>query len=108
MANMTILQVPWAVRTDGELLMYDMTAPKEKEATPLIFHEFLRLDPDDPQQIARFAGSWGTLGICSEHGMPVGHPRRSYMSPGHCEPAHVKLDGASWFAEPLSVWRRIA
>jgi hypothetical protein len=36
MADKTFLYVPWAVRTDGELLMYDRTAPKEKEATPRI------------------------------------------------------------------------
>jgi hypothetical protein len=108
MDNKTILYVPWSVRTDGESLMYDMTIPTEKEAKPLIFHEFLRLDPDDPDQIAHFAGRWGVLGICSQHGMPVGHPLRTYMSAGPCEPAHVKLDGVPWFAEPLSKWRRIA
>ena len=107
MTNKTTLQVPWTVWTDGESLMYDMTRPKEKEATPLIFHEFLRPNPDDPQQIVRFAGRWGALGICSQHGMPVGHPIQGGMLPAHCEPTHVRVDGANWFAEPLSKWKRI-
>jgi hypothetical protein len=108
MTNTTILQVPWAVLTDGEFLIYDKTATIEKEATPLVFHEFLRLNPDDPEQIARFAGRWGALGFCREHGLPAGHPIRRDMNPGRCGPVQVKRDGTYWHAEPLSAWREIA
>jgi hypothetical protein len=106
-ANKTILQVPFAVRTEGELLLYDTTATMEKEATPLIFHQFLRLNPNDPKQIADFARRWGALGLCHQHQLPTGHPIPS-GTPGNCWPAKVTRGGAVWLAEPLSKWREIA
>jgi hypothetical protein len=109
MESKTILWVPRVVWTDGEFLLFNTGIEDEKEAAPLIFHQFLRLDAGDPEQIASFAGRWGVLGICDQHGLPVGHPLRHGMISGErCEPKKVKRKGEYWFAEPISVWRRIS
>lgn len=109
MENKVILWVPHVVWTDGELLMHDMSAHDQTAADPLAFHQFLRVDAQDPQQIANFARRWGVLGLCDQHRMPVGHPLQHEMLSGeHCWPKKVKRDGATWFAEPISVWQRVS
>jgi hypothetical protein len=108
MEKKTILRVPRVVRIEGKFLLHDTGAPDEKDASPLVLHQFLRLDADDPLQIADFAGTWGVLGICNQHGMPVGHPLRHGMIAKHCWPKKVKRDGEYWFAEPVSAWKRIS
>jgi hypothetical protein len=107
--NRAILTVPRVVWTDGKFLMFNTGISDEKDADPLIFHQFLRLNADDPDQIASFAGRCGVLGICDQHGMPVGHPRPHRMSADErCWPKTVKRKGEDWFAEPLSAWQRIS
>jgi len=93
----------------GEFLRYDSGLPIQKAAPPKVFNDFAdHLDPNDNKAILKFAKSWGVMGVCEEHGLPVSHaliPGGSTLGLKACWPSRVK--GTEYLVEPLDFWRRI-
>jgi hypothetical protein len=98
------------VELDGESLLWEATAPIRRAARPLTFSEFAdHLNPENDQEILKFARKWGVMGVCSEHGLPVSHaliPGGASLGINPCWPAKVAKNGAEYYSEPLSFWRR--
>jgi hypothetical protein len=94
------LAIPHKVQLVDDHLLADTTAPSEwKEATPAAFRWFIRLDTSNPDEILRFAETWGIMGFCAEHALPASHS-------GKCEPHIVKTPSGEFYSEPLFLWEQ--
>jgi hypothetical protein len=102
--SLTELPIPDRIELFEDHLIADLRMHKRRLVKPAMFYNFTALDPTDSNGILCFARSWGTMGICQEHCLPVSHA----LIPGRvarCFPRRSSQDDMS-FLEPLGFWRR--
>ena len=70
--------------------------------------DFLNLVDARDQALLEYARTWGKLGLCEKHGLPMGHQTKTsnvasdhYISESGCE----SKSRGDWVCEPLQRWR---
>jgi hypothetical protein len=94
--------IPPDIRLDGDVLRYGGPSPQAREAAApsiKLLNGFIRLATAEPAAIAKFAKTWGVLGLCQHEGMIAGH---QYVPEFGSEPCRLLN------AEPIERWHYYA
>lgn len=108
--------VPTNIWLEGTELHWESTGPKTARSGKGMLEEFLGFADEngDLHDILRYAKQWGVLDICTNHGLPGGHPldllpandpsRMVLSCRAHRIPSVFKGD----YSESINTWRNYA
>jgi len=100
---------PAELRLDDGRLAWTGNAGAVVTARSGMLESFALLADQSDDRILHFAGDWGVLNICGQHGLPASHFPSRYLewldedSGLVCRPAGGVVD--PWLHEPLDAWR---